>query len=134
MELNKIMKKQKPIIRHAHEKLFNADILLIICEWKDFYNEASKILDKKVAKNEEFEKRYKTHGEDYYGKGCQFPFSGGGSVIWIKPNEEIGTLVHEMVHTAHHLLKCRTVPLSEDTEEVYAYLIEFLFNNIVKGK
>lgn len=127
------MKTKKVITRFVHEKLFNADILLVVCDFDVFLESTKNKLTKEKFKI--LEKQVKEHGEDSWTLATQFPMPGGGSIIWGKPNAHIGSLVHEVTHAAHHLLKRRTVPLSEDTEEVYAYLIQFLFNELVrKGK
>lgn len=56
---------------------------------------------------------------------------GGGFVVLLrtidKPFHKIASLVtHEMVHVTQYLLRKRRIPLSEDTEEVHAYLTEHL--------
>ncbi len=122
--------KKKAIIKWTRCDLFNADIVLIVCPWEDLLGAAKEALTKE--KFETLSKQYETHGHDPYSLALQFPFGGGGSLIWGKPHATVGTLVHEITHAAHHLLKQRSVPLSEDTEEVYAYMIEFLFNNLTK--
>lgn len=43
-----------------------------------------------------------------------------------RQDKALGALVHEMVHVTQYLLRRRRVPLSEDTEEVHAYLTDFL--------
>lgn len=55
----------------------------------------------------------------------------GGFVVLLrcdrhKARTAIGTLTHEMVHVVQRLLGDRRVPLSGDTDEVHAYLTEFL--------
>jgi hypothetical protein len=56
---------------------------------------------------------------------------GGGFVVLLRtidsPFHQIASLVtHEMVHVTQYLLRKRRIPLSEDTEEVHAYLTEHL--------
>lgn len=116
--------------RYFHENLFNIDFVLVLCEWKEFLQEAKNIVseDKFSSLKEMVEK----HGEDVWCQATQFPFGGGGSIIWSKPENELGTLVHEITHAVHHALKARSVPLSEDTEEVYAYMMESVFRGILE--
>lgn len=58
-------------------------------------------------------------------RGRTVLLSGGGSIIWIIEQKN-STIVHELFHSTYHILKNREIPLSEDTEEVYAYLLEYL--------
>lgn len=56
---------------------------------------------------------------------------GGGFVILLRTRKGqfydfLGTLTHEMVHVTQYLLRDRRTPLNEDTEEVHAYLTEYL--------
>ncbi len=61
----------------------------------------------------------------------------GGYIVLLKffPKkycQAIGTLTHEMTHVASYLLRRRRIPLSEDTEEVYAYLTEHLVSESLR--
>jgi hypothetical protein len=58
-------------------------------------------------------------------RGRTILLSGGGSIVWIIEQKN-STIVHELFHSTCHILKNRETPLSEDTEEVYAYLLEYL--------
>ena len=40
--------------------------------------------------------------------------------------KSVGTIVHEMTHVTQYMLRQRRVPLSEKTEEVHAYLVDYL--------
>ena len=125
------MKKSKIITRHVRETLFDADIVLIVCEFPYFLEHALKMVDK--DKQESLKRMVERHGDDPWSKATQYPFGGGGSVIWAKPSEGLPTLVHEITHAAHHLLKCRDIKLTDETEEVYAYLVQFLFEGLVRN-
>ena len=41
------------------------------------------------------------------------------------------TLIHEIVHSVHYIFREREIPLSEDTEEVAAYMIEYICNELL---
>lgn len=114
----------------AREKLFDADFITFRCPWDYFLQEAKKAIS--GADFKKLEEMVKKHGNRKSTRATQFPMDGGGSVIWLHPEAKLGTLVHEIVHASHHLLKCREVPLSEDTEEVYAYLQQFLVETLTK--
>lgn len=40
--------------------------------------------------------------------------------------ESVAVLVHELTHVAQYILRDRRVPLTEDSEEVYCYLVQHL--------
>ena len=62
--------------------------------------------------------------------------TGGGFLVAIRPNpswvKTFGTLVHEMTHVTQYLLKDRSIPLSQDTDEVHAYLVEYLVTSAAR--
>lgn len=123
-------KLKEVIVRHVNVALFNADVLLIVSDWDVLLTHAKDILDKeKLADLTEMVRR---HGKDSFTLATQFPFDGGGSLISARHGATFGTLVHEAVHAAHHLLKARKTPLAEETEEVYAYTIELIVNGLTK--
>jgi len=47
--------------------------------------------------------------------------------------EAVGILAHEVTHVVQYLLRDRRVPLQEDTEEVYAYLTEYLMVEFLRA-
>jgi len=61
----------------------------------------------------------------------------GGFAILVKANknqfrEFVGVLTHEIVHAVQYILRQRRIGLSEETEEVHAYLTENLLVRILK--
>lgn len=50
--------------------------------------------------------------------------------IWTK-NKNPDILAHEIFHAVSYSLRHKGLPLSDDTEEVYAYLIQFLMKEIL---
>jgi hypothetical protein len=40
----------------------------------------------------------------------------------------LGTLAHECMHLTSQMLRKRGIPLSDDSEEAYAYYLQWLFN------
>ena len=55
----------------------------------------------------------------------------GGFIVLLKDNKGnfsnyISNLIHEITHVVSYLLRDRSIPLTEDTEEVYAYLTEYI--------
>ena len=63
---------------------------------------------------------------DFNSAGCTV----GGDIImvWFPKKPDAGLLAHEMTHVTEALLVNVGVPHSEDTEEVYAYEVQYLIN------
>lgn len=62
-------------------------------------------------------------------QGRTWNLGGGGSLIWMrKPDPAL--LVHELAHAAFNLMEAKCTPLNSDTEEPFAYLMEYLFANL----
>lgn len=66
-------------------------------------------------------------------QGQMFEFPGGGSLIWMK-EEDTEVLVHEIFHSVFWALNTKGVRLSRDSEEAFAYLIEYLFSSLKPKK
>lgn len=52
-------------------------------------------------------------------------------VIWLK-NHKVHVLAHECFHAAYHILRDRGVYLTDGSEEAFAYLMDFLIQEIRK--
>lgn len=50
--------------------------------------------------------------------------------VWLSPKANIGVLVHEIFHAACHILGDAGVHLVPDTEETYAYFIQYLYDKL----
>ncbi len=55
----------------------------------------------------------------------------GGFLVLLKVKKDyfrefVGNLVHEATHVSHYLLRDRRIPLIEDTEEAYTYLVQHI--------
>lgn len=61
--------------------------------------------------------------------GRAYCIGGGCTIIWLKPDRTppLAVLAHEIVHAVTHLCRSRNIPVSDDTDEVVAYLVECLF-------
>lgn len=123
-------KGQKFTTRYTYCQLFDTDLVLVISDWKDFLEATRTFLSKDNLKI--VEDGVKQRGENPSPRGFWVGFTGGGSIMWIRNKKDLGTLVHELTHAVHYLLQCKNIPLSEDTEEVFAYLNQFLFNSFTK--
>ena len=48
------------------------------------------------------------------------------ALIWCPKEPEFNTAIHEIFHAACHILYQCEIPENQETEEVYAYLLEYL--------
>lgn len=63
-----------------------------------------------------------------------FMLDTGQTIMWFsekKPN--IGLIAHEVFHAVYNLLERIGIRLSSDSEEAYAYLTQFLINEITNN-
>ena len=68
-------------------------------------------------------------------KGVRLTVEGGFNYLWIqKDNKEDATavMIHELFHFVVHTLKDCGIKLNDNTEESYAYYIEYIYEEITK--
>lgn len=123
-------KKQKATIRLANLEIFKCDVVLIICDHDELEKEAAKFLS--PARLEKFKEMIPEYSASR--EGSNYPIMGGGSIIWCAHGVSVSVLVHEIAHAAFYALRAKDTPLSEDTEEVYAYTFESLYKQLVEKK
>lgn len=73
----------------------------------------------------------------YDGDGVQGQFiklAGGGYAIWVKKKNDPASLIHEITHFVQYLFRDRRTPLTEDTEEIYAYMTAHIIDRLLKLK
>lgn len=75
----------------------------------------------------EFEEKSNTKTLTRQTQGRTVPMSGGGSVIWLRKMDK-SVLLHECVHAVSFLLMERGIPHNDDTDEIYAYTLTWLYN------
>ena len=118
------MKKRKVTI-----DFLKVDIYLFQCDFKNLLKEASKEIT--GEKLDVLKKEYNVFSQDGYTLGFQIALGSGTSLIWLHPSAKSRTLIHEIVHSVHYIFREREIPLSEDTEEVAAYMIEYICNELL---
>lgn len=116
------MKRAKA--RHVHLELLDADFLIVQCGEKDILKTVKSIIAK--DRFSEFEQQMSDNPIAPTTKGRTFWMGGGGSVIWFRDYDSF-IILHECVHAVHHLLKDRNMPLTLENDELYAYLIAWLY-------
>lgn len=50
--------------------------------------------------------------------------------VVLRPSTEVSSIVHESEHLTHDILSYRGIKHCDETDEVYAYTQQFIFNNI----
>lgn len=68
---------------------------------------------------------------DFDARGVTFT-AGSSIVIWM-PEVEDQIVSHELLHATVAIMNWAGVPLTEDTEEVYAYQLQYLTNEFYKN-
>ena len=67
--------------------------------------------------------------ESVHGRSVTLP--DGNIFIWLNDSCGYGTIAHEAVHVARHILhNVQGIPLTDDTEEVYARMIGSIVSKI----
>lgn len=118
------------IVRSVAVDIFETQVILVCGEWSELPGEAEKLLSEVTFAD--LTARIRRYVEVPTAKGIHFGLVGGISVIWMRPGETIGILLHETFHAVAHTLDSVDIPLSRDSEEVYAYLIEYIFCQLIK--
>lgn len=50
--------------------------------------------------------------------------------IWVRDVKDLGTMVHEAVHCANHVLMIAGVKTSQNNDEALAYLVQWIFEEM----
>jgi hypothetical protein len=97
------------------ERVFEADIFVLVCPFKDLarrvarrLGEAAPQFEATLAKT--IEHAYREHDTEYVEW-----------IVWIPPDVHPSSVWHEAFHVTAKVLRRYKVPLTRDTEEVYAY-------------
>lgn len=63
--------------------------------------------------------------------GMTWTVGGGLSVIWLPERAGAGIVSHEAFHATRYILECKGLgELSDETEEAYAYLLDWIVRQI----
>lgn len=67
-------------------------------------------------------------------KGITLYYDGHkNAAIWLADDAGLGTVSHEAAHATFWILGFSGFKLSDESEEAYAYYLQFIVNEIVKG-
>lgn len=64
-------------------------------------------------------------------QGITIDCGAGNSMIYL-PEYNTNTLIHEIFHAVFYLLQGRDIPLTENTQESYAYVFEYIYDQLKK--
>ena len=100
-------------------EVFDLDVKVLITEDIDF---ATKYVKENLDSTVKF--------EDFDARAISFPTQDGKSpIIWMASAEDKGVIAHEIFHTALNIMYWTGMELNSETEEAFAYEIQFLTNS-----
>lgn len=116
---------------YVHVGVYIADVTLLVgpqellIPWaKDPKNCQDRFRDELLASFVNAKKNPSVFGRTF------FVGTGGGSIIWLPFPTDPNVYTHEISHAAYHILKAKGVILCDETDEVYAYLVEYLWKKL----
>ena len=118
-------KKRKPKFYHIYVETFGANIYYICCS-RERYKELIK---------KEFDGKCPEKGEGIRGTAEGYDKDGQIiDVIWIndKCSNDLSVVVHEAFHVVHNILQHKGLWLTDSSEEVYAYLLQQIVQEIIE--
>ncbi|CAB4126238.1 hypothetical protein UFOVP153_10 [uncultured Caudovirales phage] len=64
---------------------------------------------------------------DFDARGVTFPSKDGKSpIVWLPYLDDKPVIQHELLHATFDIMRWANVPLTEETEEVYTYELQYL--------
>lgn len=110
--------------------MFDFDVICVVGE----YFAATKFVARKFE-DEFFLEIAEDSNKGYVPRGKCFYRTGYVPIIWLpgkpKSPREVATLAHECLHAVMHLFDWAAVPVTRDTEEVFAHAQAHLVTNIL---
>lgn len=107
--------------------LYSADVTLVIGPKENLIPWFQKIA--RPSLHNEFITKVTNTFNGRQPRGVCFALPGGASVIWLE-EKRADVFIHEISHAAYHLLQAKGINLTYETDEAYAYLVEFLFRKL----
>lgn len=106
--------------------VYNSDIIICIdVNIKQLYKKFGHLFDNKEQFEQVFNFEVSTTA-----RTIQAP--SGFIIMIFKDLNNLGTIAHESLHATSYILSYRGIYFSEETEEVYAYLLGYIVNEIKK--
>ena len=71
--------------------------------------------------------------DNFDSRGTTFTsINGGSTIVWLPNTEDKSIVMHELLHATIDIMRRTGVPLTEETEEAYAYELQYLTNQFYK--
>lgn len=123
------MKKFREI--YIHVSVYSVDVILLIgprellVPWvKNPQNIKNSMRDALLANIIKANQRGTPSGSTF------FVGPGGGSLIWLPENTDPGVFTHEVSHVTHHIFKAKGIELCDESDEAFAYLLEYIWREL----
>ena len=101
---------------------FDLDVKVLITDDIDFAVKYVKENLDSTVKSEDFDARAVTFGT----------IDGKSPIIWLPHETTVDVINHELLHATVSIMNWAGVPLTDSTEEVYAYELQYLSNQFYK--
>lgn len=98
---------------------FDIDVVVVIEKDADKAYQVVKKIDTTASK------------QDFEARGVTF-VNGSSIVVWM-PEVQKEIVAHELLHATVAIMNWASVPLTDQTEEVYAYQLQYLTNEFYKN-
>lgn len=111
-------------IKHVYDDVWRQNYYYVCCPT---HEELRKIIKKEL--NIDLEIKENTEGTFYVleSNGVQI------YLIWTK-YKKANIICHELMHAVSYGLRHKGLPLSDESEEAYCYLLDFLVRKLVDGE
>ena len=71
--------------------------------------------------------------DNFDSRGTTFTsINGGSTIVWLPNTKDKSIVMHELLHATIDIMRRTGVPLTEETEEAYAYELQYLTNQFYK--
>ena len=71
--------------------------------------------------------------DNFDSRGTTFTsINGGTTIVWLPNTEDTSIVMHELLHATIDIMRRVGIPLNEETEEAYAYELQYLTNQFYK--
>ena len=118
---------KKKIIQLISWEIYPFDVLFVsgVTE-KEIIDHISKKYEYKLDEVEALRLDFSTK------KGKTVMLKNGTTILWVWNKDDIGVIAHEVFHVVDFLFEKIGITHSDDSDEAWAYAIEYLVKKIVK--
>ncbi len=109
--------------KHMYIELYKHNIYYALCSGNRYINRVKDEFGTIVLNIEHSVGRFRVYYKDNDPIG----------VIWVRDKKDICSIAHECFHAACWILADRGISLTDESEEAYAYLQQFLLKKILQN-